>query len=673
MSYQKTHSVTFTTRTGKTAEVALWQDLTITVGTEDLPLIEAETNEKIFVQTSNERGEGVISAYYNTSFVREPKDDVYDIYVALSKTVLNKPYLRVIIDGTTIFQGSPDKETFEFSNVYEAEVLNVSFKSPLALIQEQDGVFLHRAIDDSSNTFHLADSTDTSKQKVPVGDLINTFMVQKVDPGAGTDLKIFTNLTVGTSIPRQSFARNTFVNPFYVASDEPWSKLLTALMTTFFMTLGYSTSQGDYIICEYNPAEDYNDDFTLEILAENSSGLRTITTSTITPQTITKSDEIEADSDKNVDTFLKRFREIVATQESDTITETAPTTFDNFKQFLIEIPFKRTSTLDIAGIEDYEGSSYSAITVEHSVTSRVTNRLNLMLAELKKVYLFEQQLVTKLKVLGIIDPALPFRYRPYDHEYVVYQMRMITAVINYVDETTELEAIKVRDISRPIGDINGCVLHLRADEGVTTTSTGRVTAWADQSGEGHDATEETSGAGPTLQYDRLNGRPVLSFLGGYLTFPELSGANAERDWIIVARSNASAGTDCIIQEGDGSSGFLRILDNLDLTTQSDSVSFNDDIDELQFDLIEVNTAFDNDLELATITLNGTPLTRSGTASTIVDTVGKGFIGADENGSGGLRLWEGLIAEVMCFQFGITATERGYIRDYLKAKYKLNLA
>ena len=65
------------------------------------------------------------------------------------------------------------------------------------------------------------------------------------------------------------------------------------------------------------------------------------------------------------------------------------------------------------------------------------------------------------------------------------------------------------------------ILDLRADQGVTVNAEGNVTAWADQSGNGNDASAPV--AGPTLVTTIVNGmsHPVLNFDGTdqYLSSP----------------------------------------------------------------------------------------------------------------------------------------------------------
>lgn len=62
----------------------------------------------------------------------------------------------------------------------------------------------------------------------------------------------------------------------------------------------------------------------------------------------------------------------------------------------------------------------------------------------------------------------------------------------------------------PTGDLN---LWLKADAGVTTGAGNAVIGWADQSGQGNDASQWNPDAAPVLVPSALNGKPVLRFDG----------------------------------------------------------------------------------------------------------------------------------------------------------------
>jgi hypothetical protein len=62
-------------------------------------------------------------------------------------------------------------------------------------------------------------------------------------------------------------------------------------------------------------------------------------------------------------------------------------------------------------------------------------------------------------------------------------------------------------------DISGCVLWLRSDLGITKDGADKVSAWADQSGNGNDVTQAAGDSQPLWVASQLNGYPSIRFDG----------------------------------------------------------------------------------------------------------------------------------------------------------------
>ncbi len=91
---------------------------------------------------------------------------------------------------------------------------------------------------------------------------------------------------------------------------------------------------------------------------------------------------------------------------------------------------------------------------------------------------------------------------------------------------------------------SGLKLWLRADAGVTSSG-GLVSAWADQSGNGNDASQGTATYQPTVVSNSLNGLPVIHFDGNYNmmvlpTSTDLGIQSSPYEFFIVARPTADA-------------------------------------------------------------------------------------------------------------------------------------
>ncbi|MDJ0497436.1 MAG: DUF5011 domain-containing protein, partial [Acidimicrobiia bacterium] len=97
-------------------------------------------------------------------------------------------------------------------------------------------------------------------------------------------------------------------------------------------------------------------------------------------------------------------------------------------------------------------------------------------------------------------------------------------------------AYTVTAASGPGGVITDLGLWLRADIGVTA-SAGEVSSWADQSGNGNDATQGTAGQQPDLVVDAVNGNPVVNFDGTNDFVGGTAGASSHSFYVVVIPDN----------------------------------------------------------------------------------------------------------------------------------------
>ena len=107
------------------------------------------------------------------------------------------------------------------------------------------------------------------------------------------------------------------------------------------------------------------------------------------------------------------------------------------------------------------------------------------------------------------------------------------------DTSTANVTIDVTDSNLPV---NGLVVHLDSNIGVTTDSSGVITGWSDQSGSGNDLI----GFGdPMLQANALNGHSVIKLDGSQdklarvLSLNDLPEGNAERSLFLVTKYNGN--------------------------------------------------------------------------------------------------------------------------------------
>jgi hypothetical protein len=227
---------------------------------------------------------------------------------------------------------------------------------------------------------------------------------------------------------------------------------------------------------------------------------------------------------------------------------------------------------------------------------------------------------------------------------------------------------------------NGLALWLAADSGIATNSGGLVSAWSDQSGEGHSGSQASSGGQPAFLPNQLNGLPVVHFSGGQ--FFSLAGQVLTSQTFTVFAMTRDQRTD---------TNFRELISNWDNTTGNQLTSmflgttalnpvrvrFTDNFggaDQGQtgvgivsnptnfFILTAVSGATTVALYQNTtnIAFNASPLTPRN--------LGGGYV-VGRQGTGTFdEYWHGDIAELIVFNRELTATELNQVWQYLAAKY-----
>jgi len=209
-------------------------------------------------------------------------------------------------------------------------------------------------------------------------------------------------------------------------------------------------------------------------------------------------------------------------------------------------------------------------------------------------------------------------------------------------------------------DLTNLSLWLKADAGITLSGS-NVTAWADQSGNGNNATATDA---PTLT--TVSGKTFVDFAGGYFTGNELI-TSPYATIMCVARFSSTRDIEMIFeQEGDNGENLLfyrgfdldsgyRIYNGTDLSASS----LTNDNQTYLF-----GVTVDNDT--GTLYLNST-------------TDGSGYCG--ENPPSGLYylgFWRGNLltttelqmAEIVVYNRVLTNTERQQVEAYLNTKYAI---
>jgi hypothetical protein len=236
------------------------------------------------------------------------------------------------------------------------------------------------------------------------------------------------------------------------------------------------------------------------------------------------------------------------------------------------------------------------------------------------------------------------------------------------------------------GVVLGAAQWLEADVGVTTDGSGNVTNWADQSGNGHDATQSDSSVRPAFISNGLNGLPVIRFNGAGDFLGITGQVLTSQQFTIMAVVNDTRGS------GDGS--FREAYSNWSGTTFDKSVflgttgqnpvsaRFTDDMggstdpnhNQTGVGVISnPGTHFIftgvSDVSDASIYQNANLIADHGSALSTRDlssTDGPYNIGTQ----GGFEFWQGDIAEILVYDRALTASELQSNWDYLDQKFAI---
>jgi len=210
-------------------------------------------------------------------------------------------------------------------------------------------------------------------------------------------------------------------------------------------------------------------------------------------------------------------------------------------------------------------------------------------------------------------------------------------------------------------DLSGLSLWLKADAGITLSGSD-VTAWADQSGNGNNATATDT---PTLS--TVGGKTFVDFAGGYFTGNELI-TSSYVTIMCVARYSETSDIAMMfeqVSEGDGDNlafyrgfdleGGFRIFNGSDLS----SSSLTNDNQTYLF-----GTTVNNDT--GTLYLNGSQDANDYCGDRVP--AGTYYLG---------RFWGGgstttalQMAEIVIYDRVLTSPERIQVEDYLNTKYEI---
>ena len=225
-------------------------------------------------------------------------------------------------------------------------------------------------------------------------------------------------------------------------------------------------------------------------------------------------------------------------------------------------------------------------------------------------------------------------------------------------------------------NVSGLSLWLKADTGVTTSGS-KVTAWADPSGTGNNASAQ-EGYEPTFVSNILNSKPVLRFDG---TGPQLgltsSIGGTAYTILIVCKNNDNVDGSMFFWTTEGNYG--RYIASITSETYNASavnkfILSENDVGGGEGDSVIAwsSAAVNNNFFIGTAIQNGGGKAYSngsggtGSLGTFIESNTFDLIG----GYGFGYELDGDVAEIIAYNRAVTSTERQQVEAYLNTKYAI---
>jgi len=221
--------------------------------------------------------------------------------------------------------------------------------------------------------------------------------------------------------------------------------------------------------------------------------------------------------------------------------------------------------------------------------------------------------------------------------------------------------------------LGGLALWLKADAGVTLAGS-NVTAWADQSGNGNNATSPSTY--PTFVSSSINSKPAISFNNdsSWMQIPQNSIGNSGNISIFVVLNYVSGAV--ILNKGDAASFEATVWE---LTTNTGFGFVNFDGESYNWNTVSVSPATNTPLLLegfssagvSQLAFNGTNSGDPSYANNAFNAISQ-YIGIGGGGDGGSAVspLNAKIAEIIIYNRALTTQERQQVEAYLNQKYAI---
>ena len=214
-----------------------------------------------------------------------------------------------------------------------------------------------------------------------------------------------------------------------------------------------------------------------------------------------------------------------------------------------------------------------------------------------------------------------------------------------------------------------------ADSGTVTTVSGNVSQWNDKSGNGRNATQETSANRPALTAAALNNKDVLTFASGNFLRVTHQWANSAFSFFIVAKYSSGVFPAFYAENSGSTAGYLAlgmnagVPGNLAISRTGQATSSTNLIPGTTTSRIStyVSTGISGGNVSVSVFMDGTGASSTLSLTSLL-TNSESLIGASRNGL--QDLYVGTIAEILLVPQVISTDTRQRIEGYLAHKWGL---
>lgn len=215
-----------------------------------------------------------------------------------------------------------------------------------------------------------------------------------------------------------------------------------------------------------------------------------------------------------------------------------------------------------------------------------------------------------------------------------------------------------------------------SDTATITAAANRVSAWADKSGNGNNASQSTAGLKPTTNTTTMNGRNVLDFSSNLIVTSSFT-INAANTVFVVFSSSSSA-AQIIVEHGpnwNSNSGQLHYINS---ATQYAAGYNRGAAAPLGGNAATLTTRSSGAHQLSFVTdgtyanmaawADGAALTKSSIYTNTVTTAAAAALNIGDRSGGAVAPLAGSLAEVIVYNSALSTTDRQAVEGYLKTKW-----